>query len=138
MRRILFLKWHRLRTAPHSYLVVFCLLAGYIIAAQRMGLHLPWWVNNHVNDFLCLPIVLFICQYCVRKLRSDPTIRLPLPLILSVTLYYALFFEYYLPKVHLRYTADFWDVVLYFLGALFFYGMERISRHLLRSKTPKT
>ncbi len=77
-----------------------------------------------------MPIVLFVCQYTVRKLKADSGIRLSLPLILSVTLYYTLFFEYYLPKVNMRYTADLWDVVLYFSGSLFFYVME--------NKGPKT
>ncbi|MDT7829884.1 hypothetical protein RQM65_14515 [Pricia sp. S334] len=113
--------------SSHFYLIGFCLLAGCIYTAQRMGLPLPWWINNHVNDFLCMPIVLFICQYSVRKLKAEPAIQLSLPLILCVTLYYALFFEYYLPKVNPRYTADFWDVVLYFLGALFFYRMEKVK-----------
>lgn len=113
-----------LRSTKHFYLPGFCVLGGSIYMAQQSGWALPWWINNYVNDFLCMPIVLFVCQYAVRKLKADSSVRLSLPLVLSVTLYYAVFFEYYLPKVNLRYTSDLWDVILYFSSALFFYAME--------------
>ncbi len=34
--------------------------------------------------------------------------------------YYAIYFEYYMPQVNLRFAANPLDVVLYFSGALFF------------------
>ena len=121
-----------LRYTSYLYVPIFCLLAGLIHLAQQWSLALPLWVNNYMNDFFCMPIVLFVCQYAVRKLKSHLKFRLSLPLILSVTLYYAIYFEYYLPKINPRYTADPLDVVLYFLGALFFYFTENRVRKAKR------
>lgn len=114
------LRWARL-----SYMPIFCSVAILVHVAQQWGGILPVWANNYLNDFLCMPIVLFLCQYAVRKLKADDQIRLSLPLILTVTLYYAIYFEYYMPHVNLRYTADSLDIVLYFSGALFFYVVEK-------------
>lgn len=72
-----------------------------------------------------MPIVLFTCQYVLRKLKSDNRIEIPLRLVVLLTIGYALFFEYYLPQVQDRYTADYIDVILYFTGAVFFYFVER-------------
>ncbi len=115
------------------YLPVFVLLGALIYTFQQSGWPLPSWVNNYVNDFLCMPIVLFVCRFAVRKLRSDRHLQLSLPLIFTVTLYYALYFEYYLPTVNLRYTADPFDVILYFSGSLYFYLMENKQSQLSRT-----
>lgn len=113
-----------LRYTSYLYAPVFCLLAGLIHVAQQVSFVLPSWINNYMNDFFCMPLVLFVCQYAVRKIKSNRGLRLPLSLIFSVTLYYAIYFEYYLPKVSPRYTGDPVDVILYFSGSLFFYFME--------------
>ncbi len=106
------------------YLTAFILLGTLIYTAQQSGWPLSSWANHYLNDFLCMPIVLFVCRYAVRKLKSNKNLQLSLPVTFSVTLYYALYFEFYVPKVNLRYTADPLDVILYFSGALFFYFME--------------
>lgn len=111
--------------AIKGYIPVFFGLGGAIYTVQRWGGELPIWVSHYMNDFLCMPIVLFICRSVVRKLRSNDALQLPFPLILLVTLYFAIYFEYYLPRVNMRYTADIWDLVLYFIGSIFFYVMEK-------------
>ncbi|WP_378174888.1 hypothetical protein [Aquimarina sp. SS2-1] len=113
------------------YFPIISLVAITIYTLQQLEIHLPAIIENYVNDFLCMPIILHICQFTVRKLKSDPCITLPFPLIMIVTLGYALYFEWYLPKHTIRYTADWMDVFLYFLGAIFFCGIaldkKRIS-----------
>ncbi|WP_422082513.1 hypothetical protein [Ulvibacterium sp.] len=106
------------------YFPLFCLTAAIVFSLQKMSVALPQWINNYLNDFLCMPTVLFIGQFTIRKLKRNNTIRLPWPLILTLTLFYSVYFEYYLPRINLRYTADFWDVALYFSGSAFFYLME--------------
>ena len=117
-----------LRNAFHYfkpiYLPVFILFGALVYTAQQSGWPLPSWANHYLNDFLCMPIVLFVCRYAVRHLKSNGNLQLSLPVTFSVTLYYAIYFEFYLPKINLRYTADPLDVILYFSGALFFYFME--------------
>ncbi|SHJ14215.1 hypothetical protein SAMN04487911_11226 [Arenibacter nanhaiticus] len=110
-----------------AWILTFSVVATAIYSLQRLGVSLPIWINNYVNDFLCMPIVLFVCQFGIRKIKRNNNIRLSLPIMLSLSLYYAIYFEYFLPKVSLRYTADPIDVLLYFIGALFFYVIEKRS-----------
>jgi len=110
---------------------MFCLVAALIYSAQQLGLPLPDWINNYVNDFLCMPIVLVVCQYVLLYIKSDEDIGIPLALIMAITLYISIYFEYYLPSVNPRYTADFIDIILYFSGAAIFYLTENLvwKRH---------
>lgn len=96
-----------------------------IYLLQYFEVGLPNFLNNHLNDLLCMPIVLEIAQRTVRFLRSDSKLTLPVTLQVVVTLMFALYFEWYLPQFNLRYTADVMDVLCYFLGMAFFEVMNR-------------
>lgn len=113
-----------LRIIKKNYFGVFLAVAGVIYCCQRLNVSIPDWVNNYVNDLICMPIVLYVCQTSVRYLRKEKHIFLPFPLILFIAVGYSIYFEYFLPERNLRYTADAVDVVLYGMGALFFYFME--------------
>ncbi len=73
----------------YLYVPVFCLLAGLIHMAQQWSLALPSWINNYMNDFFCMPIVLFVCQYTVRKLKSNMEFQLSLPLSYIFQVHYS-------------------------------------------------
>lgn len=98
--------------------------------------NLPEWVTSYLNDFLCMPVVLTICLTAVHLIKKDKSIRLDLFTIISLTSFYAVFFEWYLPKVEPRYTADWLDVVMYFSGALLFYYLQ-FQERISMKKAPK-
>ncbi|MHC5310301.1 hypothetical protein ACYSNM_09630 [Myroides sp. LJL116] len=100
-------------------------IATSIYICQRTGMPLYPWINNYVNDFLTLPIILSISLFIVRKIKRDPLLTLPIYLVLLVASFYSVYFEYYLPKVTFRYTQDPIDVVLYFLGGLAYYFINK-------------
>ncbi len=104
--------------------ILMCLTAIYIFTMQKIGLFLPAIISNYVNDLLCLPLVLGGISFAIRLLKKDEYFRFPLTAILLMAAYYSVYFEYYLPKNNPRYTSDWVDVVLYFTGALLFYGYE--------------
>ncbi|MEB3346368.1 hypothetical protein U6A24_12900 [Aquimarina gracilis] len=106
------------------YFPVFTVIATVIYGMQQLGFTLTAILQNYTNDFLCMPIVFYVCQYVVRFIKSDDHVQLPISLLFVVTLLYSWYFEWYLPLCHNRYTADPIDVVLYFAGMLFFYGIE--------------
>ncbi len=95
-------------------------MATTIYLLQQMDYVLPAWINNYVNDFLTLPLVLGICLFLARKIKRNPQLQLPLPLLLVITLFYCFYFEWYLPKHNPRYTGDWIDCLLYFAGAMVF------------------
>ncbi len=109
------------------YFPLFFIMAILIYMMQYSDIPLPLIINNHVNDFFCIPIVLFICQYVIRYVKSNRQLLMPVPLLLVITSMYCIYFEYYLPKSNKRYTADSIDIVMYFLGLFYFYVMEYIT-----------
>lgn len=116
------------------YFPIFVMIGGLVYGLQHSGFSLPWYLNYYLNDFLCMPIVLFLCQYGVRKIKGDSHIKLPFSLLVIVTVGFAVYFEYWLPNQNPRYTADAVDVLLYFMGLLFFYSLEnKVSKKPIMS-----
>ena len=116
------------------YFPVICFVAAIIYFCQFMEFGVPKLINNHFNDFVCIPIVLKICQYAVRYIKSNQELILPVFLQLCVTSIFCVYFEYVLPKYNSRYTGDSLDVVMYLLGMLFFLIIEQPS-YLRKFKT---
>lgn len=105
--------------------IAACGIALWIYSWQQLGLPLLGWINNYVNNFLCLPLVLGGITQVVRWIRKDPNFQFPLLFPLAMAAYYSIFFEALLPRFHSRYTADWLDVGLYFLGSLCFHFVSR-------------
>lgn len=104
---------------------VFSLVLGLIIYLfQYLDVELPKIINNYVNDFLIIPIVLFTCLLFLRWSRNNSNFILSLPIILYVCCMYSILFEFVFPKYLSRYTADFIDVLLYFTSGILFYMLQ--------------
>lgn len=115
------------RLALCKYKIIYfsmCIAALTIYSMQRLRLPLNAVVNNYVNDFLCLPILFGGISFGIRYLKKDAHFRLPFIFIIGMAAYYAAYFEYYLPQFNPRYTGDWIDVALYFLGGLSFFYAE--------------
>jgi len=100
-------------------------VGSFIYAAQQLKIVLPKIVNNYINDFLILPIVLTVCLFILRWSRGDKGYTIPIGVIMYICVFYGVFFEYLLPKFHSRYTTDFIDAFLYFLGGVVFYFLQK-------------
>ena len=100
-------------------------LGTLVYVSDRLGFVLPRYVRFYVNDFLILPIVLYSALFVVRKLKGDTSLQLSGGHIVYMCFMYALFFEYWLPSFHPRYTSDLVDVVLYFFSGLIFYFLQK-------------
>lgn len=92
---------------------------------QRLPVKLPAFFSSYLNDLLCMPIVLFICQYLIRKISQKKQLKIPLFTAFSLAAFYSVYFEYYLPKVTERYTSDVLDILLYFGGSLIFWLVQQ-------------
>ena len=103
---------------------VMCIAALTIYTLQRLQVSVPFIVNNYGNDLLYLPLVLGAIEFLIRRLKKDSSFNLPLGFVIFLACAYSIYFEYYLPKVNTRYTADCVDVILYFVGGIgyFFIG----------------
>ena len=107
------------------FTMVFIALTIYTM--QRLNLSLPTIVTNYANDLLYLPLVLGAIEFIIRQLKKDSSFGLPLGFVIFLAISYSIYFEYYLPKVNSRYTADWIDVFLYLVGGIgyFFIGNKR-------------
>lgn len=103
---------------------VFIFLTLSILNSAEIDM--PTWITSYVNDFLCMPVVLTICLKIVCFIKKDTAVLLPILPILTLTSFYAIYFEWYMPQVEMRYTADWVDVIMYFGGALLFYSLQFI------------
>lgn len=105
--------------------VVMLFTALTIYLMQRLSMPLPSLINNYVNDLLCLPLLLGAMTFVIRRLKKDSSFQFSIGFVIFLACYYSLYFEYYLPRVNPRYTADWIDVVLYFSGGILFYFIEK-------------
>ncbi|MDG1040048.1 MAG: hypothetical protein P8H13_03980 [Polaribacter sp.] len=111
-----------------TYYFIFSIcVGGSIYIAQKLEFLLPKLIRFYVNDFLIIPIVLYISLFVLRKLKNDKYLQFSLLHIFYVCVLYAVIFEYWLPKFHPRYTSDFIDVVLYFLSGILFYFLQKVK-----------
>lgn len=109
---------------------ILLVIACSIFILQKAQRPLPQWVNNYWNDLLCIPLVLGALTYSIRWLKKDDKFEFSLGFVIVLSSYYAIYFEYYLPKNNSRYTSDWIDVLLYFSGGLLFYLIQKTSNKL--------
>lgn len=103
-------------------------LALLIYTMQRLNIPLPTLINNYFNDLLCLPLLLAAMEFIIKRLKKDKYFKFPIGFVIFLASYYSVYFEYYLPKVNPRYTADWIDVLLYFAGGLTYYCIEKYKK----------
>ena len=114
-----------------TYYFYFSLLVGSLVYSFQKftAIQVPMYLNNYLNDFLFTPIILFVCLKVIIAIKRDIQYRLPLWIILYVCLMVSLAFEYYFPKILMRYTSDLIDVLLYFLSGFLFYFLQNIESY---------
>ncbi len=78
---------------------------------------IPTLVNSYLTDIICMPIVLGLSTIIVSIIKRGQTIFIRFSTVTLLTLLYALIFEGILPHQSAKYTADFYDVIMYILGA---------------------
>ena len=109
----------------HPVFYITVIIGILIYLAGKLQLPIPNWTVFYVNDFLCMPIVLSLCLAAVRLIIRNENRFVPLPIVLALTTYFALFFEWFMPQINERYSADVIDVILYFLGAILFFIFQK-------------
>ncbi len=108
------------------YYFYFSIITGsFVYLASLYSVNLPSIIRFYVNDFLIVPIVLSICLYILRWSRGDAEYKIPFWIILYMSLFYTVIFEYLLPQTNIRYTSDIIDVVLYFVSGFLFYQLQK-------------
>ena len=110
------------------YFVISLIVGTSIYIVQQTSFTLPSWINNYVNDFLIIPIILTPSLYLLRWSKNNREYTLPLSIVLYACGLYAVLFEWYFPQILERYTSDIIDVFLYFGSGIVFYGLQKYSK----------
>lgn len=100
------------------FVLAFC--ANWIL--QRNGIHIPL-VHAYMDDLICIPVILFPFLFLYKMLVKNAI--LPLSYIISACVIICVVFELVLPSMHAHHTSDYVDMVLYAMGALLFYFMQK-------------
>lgn len=108
-----------MRILCNRYFLTLLLFGLLIYVSQKTGVVLPSFIRNYFNDLLILPIVLWIVLAFIREIKGKE-FSVSWVVAIALATYYSLFFEWYLPQFHSRYTADVYDVFCYFFGAFTF------------------
>lgn len=109
----------------HVYFIISLCLGTVVYFATKYHIELPRVVRFYLNDFLIIPIVLSVSLWVLRWSKNDKNYVIPIWIILYMCALYAILYEFILPKTYLRYTADFIDVVLYFVSGVIFYNLQK-------------
>jgi hypothetical protein len=109
------------------YLLFFISFGIFLLNLFLLNLpvQLPVFFSSYLNDLLCMPVVLSICLFLIRKISREKDLRISLFSAFSLAALYSVYFEVYLPEVNPRYTADVLDVCMYFAGALIFWLVQK-------------
>ena len=79
-------------------------------------------LNDHLTDLIAVPVIASLGLTFQRMVMNKPNACcLKAGHVLFIIVYTAFVFEFWLPRHSVKYTADAWDVLMYFLGGVFFW-----------------
>ena len=79
------------------------------------------FMTCYLDDLLFFPIVLSFYRVCIQVVENQPNYKIPLYYALIGWALISVLFEFAIPKVDNRFTADLWDVLFYGLGIALYY-----------------
>ncbi|XOV68662.1 MAG: hypothetical protein ACFHU9_05665 [Fluviicola sp.] len=79
----------------------------------------------YLTDFLFVPAMCLFGLIIIRRLKNDAEIRIPWYSVVIQVFAVSLYFEWYLPQQHAKYTSDPIDVGMYILGGAAFLLVQK-------------
>lgn len=107
------------------YFLAYCLSWIIVRYSRTAGNPIPF-VNNWLTDLVFIPLIAHFA-FCFGFLLLDlkKGFSFPMAQLLALAFMCSIFFEVLSPKYTDYNTADIFDVVCYFLGALFYYFIHQ-------------
>ncbi|HEY9256884.1 hypothetical protein [Chitinophaga sp.] len=101
--------------------LTYCLIWIVIHLCRYLHLAVPL-LNGYLTDFIAVPAMAHVTLTFTRRfIVHNYEYTYPLYYLLFIALYTSIMFEWIMPYYSARYTGDWWDVVTYFAGSLFYY-----------------
>jgi len=110
----------------HLYVLLSFLIYGLVQIAKYENLTNDRFILYYLNDLLIMPIVFTAALNMVWVVKKNTALRLDIFSILSVLVFYVVYFEYYLPNHSSRYISDLYDILCYFIGTADFSVLQRM------------
>ncbi len=86
------------------------------------------FIKYYLADLCFIPVLIAASILLTRVIRRESRLLVVKPLyIVIVVVSVSIYFEWYLPNFNKQnvYTADMWDVIMYILGGLLFWIIQR-------------
>ena len=106
------------------YFILSVVLYLLIRILRLFEIHIPEILNSHLTDFLFMPILLTVSLIGVRVIKRNKLINLTIGMIFVSTVFVSFMFEIFMPSRSSLFIKDYWDIVAYGVGALFFYIVQ--------------
>jgi hypothetical protein len=116
-------------TLFNKWFILFALIWIIIYSSNQLGFYFYWPIQSFALDLIVVPILANLGLWLLRIIYKNNNTKLSYWHLLYLIVSLSLVFEYYLPQQKKRYTQDYWDILMYVVGALFF---------LLKMNTQKT
>ncbi|HNR85372.1 MAG TPA: hypothetical protein PKN22_01955 [Taishania sp.] len=115
----------KLLKKPTDWLLLVAIFY-FVIKISKQFVFIPI-VHHYFTDLLFIPTQLLICLIAVRFLKQNQSITIPFWLIVINVVLMSLLFEWYEPMVknNTQQTADVFDVVMYVLGGILYYLIQK-------------
>jgi hypothetical protein len=81
--------------------------------------HAPIWLSSYLDDFLLLPIFLGSALLVQQKFINQK-FTFKITLVIVVWLIFSVLFEFLFPSLISGYTSDYWDILVYGLGGVYY------------------
>jgi uncharacterized membrane protein YjjB (DUF3815 family) len=110
-----------MKTLTNFYFIGFSLIWLTIYTSNLFDYQFYWIIQFYLLDLIAVPILAQLGLWWMRIIKGKRDDLLSIWHIAFIVLSLSFVFEIYMPKHQTRYTADVWDILMYFLGGLFFY-----------------
>ncbi|QJD94517.1 hypothetical protein HH214_00840 [Mucilaginibacter robiniae] len=112
-----------MKTLQNPWFIAGCLVWAVIIPARKLNYPVPF-LNGYLDDAVAVPVIANLSLWFKRTVMIKSNYYVLLPgHVIFIVIYLSVLFEWLLPHYSATYTADYWDVLLYILGGLFFYAV---------------
>lgn len=111
-----------MRTLLNKWFIAGCLVWLLVFTTRKLDHPLPQYINGYATDAFAIPVIANLMLFFQRVVAIKSNYyTLSAWHVVFITAYVTLVFEVLLPAYSKTYTGDWFDVVLYIIGGIFFY-----------------
>lgn len=109
----------KLSTSSKIFLIL-SLFYLFLLINKKIGSHI-FFISDYLADLICMPWIFLASTFILRKIYNYPQYTLSKNLIISGTIYVSIISEFVFPMFNSSFTADYFDILAYSVGARAYY-----------------